>query len=59
MESVGNTEAFAHTEFLSCCLFTYLGQKCCPTQASCPVAMVTVKDRIPNAFVLHLKVLPE
>lgn len=47
METVGNTEAFALTKFLPCCLFTYLGQKRCPTQALCPVAIVTVEEESP------------
>lgn len=55
METVGNTEAFALTEFLSRCLFTYLSQKSRPIQASCPVAKVTVKEGIPCAFVFHLR----
>lgn len=54
METVGNPEAFAFPEFLSRCLVISLGQKCCLTQASCPVAMVTVKEGIPCAFVFYL-----
>ncbi|TSK82135.1 Arf-GAP with SH3 domain, ANK repeat and PH domain-containing protein 1 [Bagarius yarrelli] len=53
MATVDNSEAFEFAEFLSCRLVIFLSQKCCPTQ-SCPVAMVTVEERIPYASSFYL-----